>query len=124
MKYFTHTEFDSPDVPGSGSNMDSDFLDMLDDARACSGIPYRITSGFRTRQYNESLIQRAYSASHNSSHLKGLAADIAAVNSEARMRIVGGLLAAGFTRIGIGKTFVHVDSDQDKRDGVMWVYDG
>jgi len=97
---------------------------MLDDARAWSGIPYRITSGFRTRAYNESLIRRAYSASRNSSHLKGLAADIAAVNSEARMRIVAGLLAAGFTRIGIGKTFVHVDCDPDKHNGVMWVYDG
>mgnify|MGYP003678992235 CR=1 FL=1 len=33
MKYFTLQEFDSPDKPGSGKNMDKDFLEMIDCAR-------------------------------------------------------------------------------------------
>ena len=33
MKYFTLQEFDSSDKPGSGKNMDKDFLEMIDCAR-------------------------------------------------------------------------------------------
>jgi len=123
MKHFKSSEFDSPDEVGSGKRMDGDFLRMLDDAREIAGIAFRVTSGMRTRKYNEQLRRRGYQASKDSSHMKGCAADIAAVNSEARLRIVGAMLAAGFTRIGIGKTFVHCDTDHDKRDAVMWVYD-
>ncbi len=46
MKYFTYSEFDSPDEPGSGKNMRHDFLEMLDFAREESGIPFKITSAF------------------------------------------------------------------------------
>jgi len=28
MKYFTHSEFDSPGEPGSGENMKDDFLEQ------------------------------------------------------------------------------------------------
>ena len=55
MKYFNYSEFDSPDMPGSGHNMEDDFLHMLDKAREVSGIPYVITSGFRTEDYNDSI---------------------------------------------------------------------
>ena len=30
MRYFTHSEFDSPDAPGSGNDMCNDFLQMID----------------------------------------------------------------------------------------------
>ena len=30
MKYFNYSEFDSPDVQGSGQMMDRDFLEILD----------------------------------------------------------------------------------------------
>ena len=39
MRYFTLSEFDSPDQVNSGEMMDSDFLAMLDEARDCAGIP-------------------------------------------------------------------------------------
>ena len=40
MKYFTYQEFDSPDEPGSGKNMNADFLDLLDHAREEAEIPF------------------------------------------------------------------------------------
>ena len=39
MKYFKLKEFDSPDEPGSGSNMSEEILHMLDVARKIYGKP-------------------------------------------------------------------------------------
>jgi len=39
MKYFSIEEFDSPDLPNSGVNMDSEFLAKLEVAREYAGIP-------------------------------------------------------------------------------------
>ena len=60
MKYFTHSEFDSPDEPGSGKNMRQEFLEMLDCAREEAMTPFKITSGFRTEAYNKDLQKRGY----------------------------------------------------------------
>jgi len=121
MKYFTHSEFDSPDETGSGKNMRHDFLEMLDFAREEAGIPFKITSGFRTEAYNKDLQKRGYQASTNSAHLKGCAADIACGNSQKRSIMVRALVNVGFTRLGISKTFIHVDNDPDKSDAI-WLY--
>lgn len=116
MKYFDISEFDSPDEPGSGSLMDKTFLAMLDSARERSGMPFVINSGYRTKEHNDAL-----KASKTSSHLKGLAADISCKSSLQRQKIVTSLIIEGFTRLGIGKTFVHVDHDQSKPKAV-WLY--
>ena len=52
MKYFTLDEFDCPSHEGSGVNMDSSFLAKLEEAREIAGIPFRITSGYRTKEHN------------------------------------------------------------------------
>ena len=121
MKYFTHSEFDSPDETGSVKNMRADLLEMLDFAREEAGIPLKITSGFRTQAYNKDLQDRGYQASPNSSHLKGCAADIACGNSQKRSIMVKALINVGFTRLGISKTFIHVDNDPAKPDAI-WLY--
>ncbi len=122
MKYFKYHEFESPDVDGSGQMMDKVFLSMLDAAREIYGQPMIITSGFRTEEYNEHLKAKGYKASANSSHLKGLAADIECDNSTDRYNLVDSLLKAGFNRIGIAKTFIHVDHDMSKEPFVIWTY--
>jgi uncharacterized protein YcbK (DUF882 family) len=125
MLHFELSEFDSPDEIGSGSNMDATFLQMLDDARGIAGIPFRITSGFRTPSHNAYVggVQPSLK-SKGSSHLFGYAADIAAPDSRTRYIIVSSLLKAGFNRIGIsGKNgFIHVDNDPDKTDSVIFTY--
>jgi len=123
LRYFKLHEFDSPDEPGSGAaNMDPGFLRMLDNARHYSGIPYKITSGFRTQAHHDSLTARGYKTSPTSAHLQGYAADIYARSNHARMMVVYGLIKAGFNRIGVGRTFIHVDDHPGKRPDVMWLY--
>jgi zinc D-Ala-D-Ala carboxypeptidase len=122
MKYFTINEFDSPDAIGSGENMDKEFLSRVDQARSIAQIPFKITSGFRTQQYNEDLLARGYKASANSSHMKGLAVDIACNDSSRRHKIITALMKAGLNRIGIADTFIHVDADTDKPANVIWTY--
>ena len=121
MKYFTYQEFDSPDEPGSGKNMNEDFLDLLDHAREEAEIPFKVSSGFRTKKHNQDLRNRGYKASMNSSHMRGCAADIMCNNSADRLIIVKALLNVGFTRLGIAKSFVHVDNDSSKPNSI-WLY--
>ena len=119
MKYFKLSEFD--DAPETGKNMKKDFLLKLEKAREYAGIPFIITSGFRSKETNERLIREGYKASPNSSHLKGVAVDIKCNNSNDRIKIVKALILAGFTRIGIAKSFIHCDTDLEKNDAI-WLY--
>ena len=122
MLHFKLEEFDSVDLPGSGHIMNKEFLNLLDRARDAAGIPFVITSGFRTLDHQKELKAKGYPVSRNSSHLKGLAADIACTTSVDRLIIIESLLYVGFRRVGISKTFVHVDLDKDKIQDVIWVY--
>lgn len=115
--HFKLKEFDSPDEPGSGARMSHEFLDMLDAARSIAGVPFRINSGYRTAKHNKKI-----GGVQNSSHLRGLAADISCTSSDQRFRILAALIAVGFTRIGIHRSFIHVDNDQVKTPGVAWMY--
>lgn len=117
LTHFTLDEFDSPDLKGSGANMDDTFLSMLDDARNIAGIPFNINSGYRTRSHNKKV-----KGSSDSSHLKGLAVDISCTDSRSRFIILDALKSVGFNRIGIAKTFIHVDLDFDKSQRVIWTY--
>lgn len=117
MKYFKIEDFDSPDMKGSGSRMDGKFLQRLDYARYLAGIPFVINSGYRTRKHNDKV-----GGSPNSSHTRGYAVDIHCTDSVSRSKILDALKAAGFTRIGIAKTFIHVDNDPDKAPNVVWLY--
>ena len=122
MKYFTLDEFDSPDVEGSGSNMDSNFLSMLDDAREMADIPFKVNSGYRTKEHNIEIYRILGKKPIDSAHLKGKAADISCSGSRERWIIVTALQDAGFNRIGIANNFIHVDSDEDKSPNVIWTY--
>ena len=118
IQYFTPAEF----ACGCGcelgyDDMNDGFLTRLDDARHFAGVPFVIASSIRYDEYNARVGGVADSA-----HCKGMAVDIEATNSRTRHRIITGLLQAGFNRIGIGLTYVHVDADQTKPSGVMWVY--
>jgi len=114
LKYFKLSEFD--DAPGTGKNMKKDFLKKLDKARAIADVPFKITSGYRSKETNKRV-----GGVSTSSHLKGLAADISCKDSSTRQKIVSALIQAGFTRIGIADTFIHCDTDKDKQDAI-WLY--
>ena len=122
FKYFTYKEFDCKGGQGKGENMNDDFICLLDDARELAGIPFKITSGYRTPEYNKQLIDYGFQASITSSHIQGLAADIEVKNSENRFRIVGALVSVGIYRLGIGKDFIHCDIDENKKPNLIWTY--
>ena len=115
MRYFTLEEFASPDIPNSGELMDAKFLQMLDNARAKANVPFRITSGYRSEEHNKKV-----GGVQNSSHLRGYAADIS-ITKETGMQILSALIEAGFRRVGIAKTFIHIDNDPEKPNRV-WTY--
>jgi zinc D-Ala-D-Ala carboxypeptidase len=117
--YFKFSEFDSPDLPGSGMSMQADFLTKLVEARKEANIPFHITSGFRTPVHNKKV-----KGEKNSAHLRGYAADIAAPTSLDRYTIITAALKVGFNRIGVGKTYVHLDNDPTLPPNVMWDYYG
>jgi len=96
--------------------MKMDFLLKLDKARDIAGIPFKITSGWRSEETNKRV-----GGVSNSSHPKGLASDISCNDSNTRQKIVNALIMAGFTRIGIAKTFIHCDTDNDKPNAI-WLY--
>ena len=121
-KNFTSKEFDCPSLKGSGENMQEDFMDMLQDAREIAGCVFRITSGYRTQQYHDDLGRRGYKTAKKSAHLEGRAADIACTDSVTRWLIVNSLLLAGFNRIGIASTFIHVDNSDTKKSNTIWTY--
>ena len=98
------------------TNMNKNFLFVLDEAREFAGIPFVINSAYRSLTHPESI------KNPTSSHIKGLAVDIKATDSTTRFKIVEALISVGFTRIGIADTFIHVDLDFDKTQDVIWTY--
>jgi len=101
--------FSSEEVAG----LSPAFAFNLDEARHRAGVPFRITSGYRRPDSGIGVA--------NSSHHRGLAADIAVESSRHRMLIVRALLSVGFHRIGVYDKHVHVDCDPTLPEQVLWV---
>lgn len=110
---------------GCGLNVPHpELLKRLDSARANTVVRFVITSGCRCSKHNKDVGGKV-----TSSHLPEeendfmcAAVDIRIMNSTERLLIVKALILAGFTRIGIGKTFVHADVDKGKIQNVIWLY--
>lgn len=79
-------------------------------------VPFVVNCAFRSREYDLSK-----GRSGSSSHCKGLALDIKAIDHRQRLALVAALTAAGVRRIGIAKNFIHFDVDPDKVPS-MWLY--
>ena len=119
IKYFNLSEFDSPDEIDSGYNMDVQFIRKLDEAREIAGIPFKVTSGYRSVAHNKKV-----GGVLNSSHIKipCCAADIQVSGSRDRFLIISAAIKVGINRIGIGKNFLHLDTDKTKSQDVTWHY--
>ena len=91
-----------------------EFLKKFDVARSHSKVPYIITSGYRCSKHNKEV-----GGKENSLHTKGEAVDILTNTDRKRYYVLGSLLSAGFTHIGIAKDFIHVDLSSKK---AIWLY--
>jgi len=117
FEHFKWNEFDSGDQANSGLKMSAEFMEKLERSRVSAGVSFKINSGYRTILHNEKV-----GGSKGSSHISGVACDISAKDSVKRFKLIQSLLSVGFNRIGIAKTFIHVDSDRDKSENVIWMY--
>lgn len=88
----------------------------LNNARKIADTPFKITSGLRSKEENEEI-----GGDPNSSHLKGLAVDIACDSSEKAFKIIYGAFCAGFKRIGLGKGHIHLDMDTEKPQNLLFI---
>lgn len=113
LKYFKAHEF------SDFSKMDPELLRRLDKAREIAGIPFKITSSYRSPAYNASVGGVA-----NSSHTKGLAVDISCTDSRQRFLMLKALIEVGFNRIELAPTWLHVDMDTTKDANVAFYQKG
>jgi len=119
MKYFALSEFTCK--CGCGYNViKPDFIEKLITAREISGVAYVINSGCRCKTHNQAI------GSSSENHVEGRAVDIKATDSRTRMKVLEGLIKAGFNRIGINfeHGFIHADN-MDKIGApadVCWKY--
>jgi len=97
------------------AGLDNELVARLDTARKVAGVPFRITSGLRTCAANEAAM-----GVESSSHIKGLAVDLAVSDSVSRFAILKGLIDAGFVRIGVYEKHCHADVDLSKPQKVIW----
>jgi uncharacterized protein YcbK (DUF882 family) len=116
MKYFNRDEF-ACNCGCGDNNTDAQFIAKLSAARHRAGIPFVISSGYRCIIHN-----KAVGGKKDSAHRHGVACDIHVADSRSRYKILESLLHLGFHRIGVAKTFIHVDNDISKDKKVVWVY--
>lgn len=92
-------------------------VEMLDKARGIAGIPFKITSGYRTTEHNAQV-----GGVSDSSHTTGLAVDLLVKDGVSGGKILLALVQAGFTRFGFYKDgHIHVDIDNTKPNPCYWV---
>ena len=117
--YFTSSEFDSPDKPGSGELINPVLVQKLDSMRVIVGFPIIINSGVRTTEHNQLVGGVKYSAHTEPCYC---AVDIKVKNGTQRDKIIRAAMQVGITRIGIADSFVHLDIDESKPQHVIWTY--
>lgn len=117
-KHFTMAEKTNAQGTHTFGELEQNFRALLDKMRGECGFPWVLQSGYRTQQENDTLTDSV----SDSAHVSRLAADIACTDNAKRDKIVNVAKANGVKRIGIGKTFVHLDVDPSKPQNVMWHY--
>lgn len=115
MKHFKISEFACKCC--GKTEMQASTLEMIDLARDEANIPFYINSGYRCEAHN-----RAVGGVQDSAHTKGYAVDIKCSGDASRKLIIAAVKKAGFTRIGIANSFIHVDNDPSKPQNVSWRY--
>ena len=105
-------------VPSCGlESLSSKLVDMLILAQKMAGFQFTVTSAYRSQAYERSKGRRG-----TSSHCRGLAVDVSAIDSHTRFKIIAAALWSGFPRIGVGKRFLHLDIDESKAHPIIFHY--
>ena len=116
-KYFSPKEFKACTPSCDISRMDAGFLALLDEVREAAGIPLVLNCAYRSKAW-----ELKHKRSGNSAHTRGKAVDIRCNTSQNRYRILAAAIECGVPRIGIDKTYIHLDNDPTLPQGVIWHY--
>ena len=115
--YFTQWDFDNCTPRCKQSDMHADTLSKLNKARHMAGIPFILTSAYRTVEHEKNMGRPGTSA-----HTNGRAVDIRATTGRTKFIVVDALIKTGFTRIGVHTSFIHADDDPTKDQKLIWLY--
>jgi zinc D-Ala-D-Ala carboxypeptidase len=107
FKYFKDSEI---------VGLDLGLVQMLDRARQYAEIPFIITSGYRSPEY-----EIGKGRSENGPHTTRKAVDLKCTNSRERFLILKALFYTGFLRIGDEKDHIHADICNNKDINVVWL---
>ncbi len=116
-KYFKEPEFRGCIPSCSLQDMNQATMSKFDTAREIAGIPFVINSAYRSPVWD-----RSKGRSGTGAHTLGRAIDIRCNSDRNRFLIVNALIKAGFTRIGIAKTYIHADDSSLHSQQVVWLY--
>ena len=94
-----------------------ELIQVLEAVRDYAGYAIKIESGFRCPSHN-----RAVGGTPQSAHLSGEAADIRIRSDHERFKFIEAATMAGVSRLGIGRTFLHVDVSKRLSQEVCWGY--
>lgn len=98
-------------------DIDIRLVSILQGVRSAIKKSININSGCRCKAHNAATA----GSSEISPHLDGMAADISCEDPRYRKRLVDSLIEQCARRIIIYKTFIHVDIDETKPEG-LWVF--
>lgn len=115
--YFSESEFKACTPPCKKSDMHPDTLARLNRMREIAGIPLVLNCAYRSPEHD-----RAKGRSGTGAHTLGRAVDIRCNASDTRYKIITAALAAGFTRIGVADTYIHLDDSPTHKQCVIWPY--
>ena len=116
-KYFKEEEFKKASPACSLQDMDQEFMNKLDKARELAGIPFIVNSAYRTVEHEKKMKRDGKSA-----HTQKCAVDIKSLNGSSHWKIINAALKAGFNRIGVNQTFIHLDSSKTLPQNVIFTY--
>ena len=116
-KYFQESEFKRCTPSCRMEQMDPAFLALLDRVREAAGIPLVLNSAYRSPAY-----EKKKGRTGTSSHCEGKAVDIRCNASTNRYKILKAAMECGIRRIGVGKTYIHLDSSETHAQDVICHY--
>ena len=116
-KYFSESEFLKCAPSCSMQDMQQATMSKFDTAREIAGIPFVVNSAYRSPEWD-----KEKGRSGTGAHTLGRAMDIRCSSNQNRFKIIDALLKAGFTRIGIAKTYIHADDSPEHSTQVVWMY--
>lgn len=84
--------------------MDPEFLTLIDQCREIAGVPFIISSSYRTAKKNKQV-----GGSPNSMHLKGRAVDVICTIGDTRAKIMRAAMGLGMS-VGVMANALHLDN--------------